>query len=113
MTPGRTFRVVGPRAHGRGLLVCLEGELDFAGAPLLDETLQAVPASSRLIVDMRPLDYIDSSGIAAVLRLESRLKEAGGALECVASPEGAVSRLFELLGLSELLEVCEEPPPAV
>ncbi len=59
---------------------------------------------------MSGLDYIDSTGISALLRLDARLREGGGRLECVVPPEGAVRRVFDLVRLGETLNVCEEPP---
>lgn len=88
----------------------LEGELDVAVAPRLEEAVTTVPPSARLIVDLSPLSFIDSTGLQALLALDARLREAGGRLECVVPPEGAVRRLFDLIGLDDSLAICEELP---
>lgn len=108
--PAGPLRVVGPTERGDGFLMRLEGEFDLAGAPAFDEAASRVPASGRLIIDLRELDYLDSSGLAALLRTDARLRAGGGALECVASPEGGIWRLFELTSISEQIRISEELP---
>ena len=92
-------------------MLTLEGEFDLAGVPAFDEAAGRVPASGRLVVDLRELGYMDSSGVAALLRAEARLREAGGELGCVVGPGGgSVWRLFELTSLSDLIQVFEDLP---
>jgi anti-sigma B factor antagonist len=104
------FAVTGPIERAGALVLQLEGEFDLATAPLFDEAAQALPAHRRLIVDLSAVDYIDSSGIAALIRADARLREFGGRLECVVPPEGAVRKVFELVRLGETFDVCEELP---
>ena len=97
--------------------VRLAGELDVATAPILRETLQASlpPASGpRLVVlDMRGLEFLDSSGVHAITEAELRAREAGGRLVLVRGPP-AVDRVFTLSGRREQLEIVGldpgEPP---
>jgi anti-anti-sigma factor len=50
----------------------LHGELDIASAPQLDETAAAATADLPMVVDLRPLTFIDSTGMRALLRLRNR-----------------------------------------
>ena len=108
--PSRAFRVADPEERGGAVIVGIEGEFDLAGVPAFEAATGRLPADSRLVVDMSGLDYIDSTGISALLRLDARLRAAAGRLECVVPPEGAVRRVFDLVRLGETLNVCEEPP---
>ena len=61
--------------------VKVEGELDLAVADRLDEALTAaVDECSRVIVGLDRCTFIDSSGIAVILRAHNRMQEAGNRL---------------------------------
>lgn len=108
--PAEAFRVAHPEQRGGAVLVGLEGEFDLGAVPDFEAVTAGLPADAHLVVDMRGLDYIDSTGISALLRLDARLRENDGRLECVVPPEGAVRRVFDLVRLGETLSVSEDPP---
>ncbi|HWX46378.1 MAG TPA: STAS domain-containing protein [Solirubrobacteraceae bacterium] len=90
--------------------LALEGELDLAGARQMEESLAAVEREdpSRLIVDLRRLEFIDSTGLRLLLQADARAKERG--YEMVLRPgEPAVQRVFEVTGALEIL--CFEGSP--
>lgn len=85
-----------------GLVVTVAGELDLDTAPRLVERVeQAVPADPEalLLLDVRGLDYIDSSGLRALLRFS---EVTGGRLALVA-PARAVLRALEITRLDECI----------
>jgi anti-anti-sigma factor len=108
--PAAAFRVGDPAERGGTVVVAIEGEFDLGAVPEFEAAMARLPAGARLVVDMRELGYIDSTGISSLLRLDARLREAGGTLACVVPPEGTVRRVFDLIRLGETLSVCEEPP---
>ena len=108
--PTGAFRVAEPEERGGAVIVGIEGEFDLGAVPDFEAATGRLPSDARLVVDMRGLDYMDSTGISALLRLDARLREGGGRLECVVPPEGTVRRVFDLVRLGEALNVCEEPP---
>ena len=108
--PAGAFRVADPAERDGVVVVAIAGEFDLSAVPDFEVAMARLPAGARLVVDMGELDYIDSTGISALLRLDARLREAGGTLECVVPPEGAVRRVFDLVRLGETLSVCERPP---
>jgi anti-sigma B factor antagonist len=103
---------MGPRSQFRTELesnngvvrVALSGELDIASAPLLEEALDAVIANGFLavMVDLRELTFIDSSGLRALLRARARADTSGKGLILVGASDAA-QRLFELTGTQFLL----------
>lgn len=86
-------------------LVALSGDLDLATAPLLEGCLGPVEADgpASIMVDLRDLMFIDSTGLGVLLRARARAEMNGHQLLVVgASP--AARRLFELTGTQFLVD---------
>ena len=80
--------------------VRVEGELDLAVADRLDEVLTAAAAEcSSVIVGLDCCDFIDSSGIAVILRAHNRMREEGNRL-VVYAPTDQVLRILSMTGLT-------------
>ncbi len=90
--------------------IVLRGALDLATAPELVRRVRAAGRPASLLLDLRGLDFMDSSGIAALIRVERHARAAGGRLCCLVDPAGAVGRVLDMTLLGELLGVCEAPP---
>jgi anti-anti-sigma factor len=87
----------------------LGGEFDLAGVPKLDEELAGREnAIETLIIDLREVEFIDSSGLRAVLLAERRAREQGRRCVVVRGPE-AVHRVFRITGCDERLEIVDDP----
>jgi len=81
------------------ILVGLRGELDVAVAVRVVAELSVAAACERdMIVDLAGLEFIDSSGLAALVRVRERARLAGGDL-LLAAPQGQVLRLLSLTRL--------------
>jgi anti-sigma B factor antagonist len=94
--------------HPGGVIVAVAGELDLCTGSLLDEQLDRAIGPLRVVVDLRGLQFMDSTGIKALLRADRRLREVGGRLVVVPGPR-AVHKLFELTGLDGSLDFAEDP----
>jgi anti-anti-sigma factor len=80
--------------------VQIEGELDLAVAGQLDEVLgAAVDECERVLVGLESCTFIDSSGIAVILRAHNRLEEEGRRL-AVYGPSDQVLRVLSMTGLT-------------
>jgi anti-sigma B factor antagonist len=78
----------------------IEGELDLAVAGQLDEVLTAaVDECSRVLVGLERCAFIDSSGIAVILRAHNRMEEEGNRL-AVYAPTAQVQRVLSMTGLT-------------
>lgn len=96
------------RELGESVQLALVGELDLATLHILEQELeQVIPTDKRLILDLRRLQFIDSSGLHALLRADRRLSDAGGQLTIVRGPR-AVERLFRLTGLDTRLRIVDQ-----
>src|SRR5262245_24410221 len=81
-------------------LVTAEGEVDVAVSQELEDLLMTLVADARLIrVDASRMTFLDCSGLNALLRASSSVRERGGDLHIV-EPTRAVRRLLELAGLT-------------
>lgn len=77
------------------------GELDLAVAGELDEKLDgAVGSYERILIDLGRCDFIDSSGIAVILRAHNRMAEQGQRL-AVYAPNDQVLRVLSMTGLTQ------------
>jgi anti-sigma B factor antagonist len=78
----------------------VEGELDLAVAGKLDEVLaKACEQCERVLVGLERCAFIDSSGIAVILRARNRMQEEGNRL-VVYAPTDQVLRVLSMTGLT-------------
>jgi anti-sigma B factor antagonist len=84
----------------RGLVLELRGELDLASAPLLEQQLTELEdeSSGRVLIDMRNLTFMDSTGLALLIRAEQAAQNNGHQLRLRRGSK-QVQRLFELTGV--------------
>ncbi len=93
-------------------LLALAGELDLLTSPALADALEALASGDRRVVlDLRGLEFMDSTGLAVILRFHQRTKDEDFDLVVVRGPE-AVDRVFRVTQTDKLLEVIEVPPTA-
>jgi len=87
---------------GETATLALIGEFDLATVDTVRERLAEVrrEAPSRVVIDLRGLTFIDSTGISFLL---SAVKEDGdGRLSFIASEAPAVRRVFAVTGVAGL-----------
>ena len=91
------------------LLVTLAGELDLANADDVESAvLGAVAGGRRVVLDLRQLDFMDSSGVRVLVAAHAAAEEGGGRFTIVRPPPGgAVSRVLEISGLEGILELVD------
>jgi anti-sigma B factor antagonist len=86
-------------------ILAVRGDVDMATAPFLWERVeQVLPDSERVIVDLRDVDFLDSSGLSVFVRAHRRLCHAGGAL-VLRSPNPRVRQVLDLTGLDQVLTI--------
>jgi anti-sigma B factor antagonist len=86
-------------------VVALRGELDVADAASVAAALVAVAARApEIIVDLAGLEFIDSSGLAALALARVQARRAGGDL-LLAAPHDQVLRVLAVTRLAEVFSV--------
>jgi anti-anti-sigma factor len=91
----------------RSIRVRLAGEVDTYTVPharLAFDSLELVPGAT-VVVDLRDVTFLDSSGLGAVIGLHHRARAAGATLRLVCS--GVSLRLVRLTNLDQVIEVEE------
>ena len=82
------------------LVVTLLGELDVADATAVAAALMtAADREPRIVVDLASLEFIDVSGMAALLRARKHARRAGGDL-LLAAPRPRLLRLLSIPSLA-------------
>ncbi|MCW3065356.1 MAG: hypothetical protein JWN32_2528 [Solirubrobacterales bacterium] len=81
------------------------GELDFARAQKLEDTLRESLMQARLVVlDLRQLVFIDSSGVHAIVNASIRARQVGRRLVLLRGPPN-LDHLFTLTGTRDDVEI--------
>jgi anti-sigma B factor antagonist len=94
------FKVSGRDLENGARDIQVEGELDLAVAGKLDQVLlEAVEQRQQVLVGLERCAFIDSSGIAVILRAHSRMQEDGHRL-VVYGPTDQVLRILSMTGLT-------------
>jgi anti-sigma B factor antagonist len=92
----------------------VEGEIDRAVAPqLLDSVLCAGLAFDHhnIVVDLTDVTFMDSAGLAALAEANRRLRDQCSHL-VVANPSRQITRILELVGLDDQLDIRPSLAPA-
>ena len=100
----RTFQLNHHEPAPDATVVSVAGDLDIASAPAFKQTVGDLMGTGirHVEVDMAHADFIDSSGLGALLWAERRLSAVGGDLE-VTHAEGNIARTFQLAGMDGLI----------
>ena len=80
----------------------LRTTLDAAIAKTLRAALEGIETAARLVLDLRGLSFIDSTGLHLLVALDQRAKRDGFLLTLVA-PAAPIDRAIELCGLDQVL----------
>lgn len=95
---------------GRCLTLRLVGELDHAAAqtvmPGIEDAVEEY-LPRRCVLDLTGVSFMDSSGIAVILKTDRLLQQTGGALALSGVP-GQVRRVLDVAGLTKIVPVLDD-----
>jgi anti-sigma B factor antagonist len=93
------------RSDSRAVL-SLEGEMDLATSPALRQHLLDLrdDGVSQVVVDLSELQFIDSTGLGALVAAVKRYREHGGDI-VLRKPTASVGRVLEIAGLTRVFEI--------
>ena len=96
-------------------MVTVIGEIDLATAPEVQKAVSRLRA--RVVLDLRKVEFMDSTGIRVLLQKKKRLVAAGSDLRLLIN-NPTIRRLVELTGIDDLFQIDEtlrpveeDPPP--
>ena len=97
--------------NGTVAVVAATGELDLSGLPPLEAELDRLiddPALATVVLDLRGLEFMDSSGLRLVILADRRAREGGTRFALVRGNE-TVHRVFEITRMAERLDFVDDP----
>jgi anti-anti-sigma factor len=97
--------------NGSVAIVRPTGELDLSGAAVLETELDRLaedPELATVVLDMRGLEFMDSSGLRLVVVTDMRARDAGRRFSLIRGGE-TVHRVFEITRMSDRLDFVDDP----
>jgi anti-sigma B factor antagonist len=91
---------------GEVLVVALQGHLDTVSSTPLEDRLRTLveEGARQMVLDLSGVDYVNSSGLKAILVTAKQIETAGGKLVlCGLSPN--VMMIFDMIGFSRILNI--------
>lgn len=86
---------------GSVAVVTVSGRVDSETAPMLDtELTKVVGGNSKLVLDLKGVDYMSSAGIRALVKASQAVGKSGGAVKLASVPEPIQSVLYTV-GLNQ------------
>lgn len=83
-----------------GVLV-VRGDIDISGGPVLDAAiLEREPAGSEVVIDLRGVSFVDSSGLRSLLSAARRAHQRGGRV-ILRNVGHEIGRLLEITGTTD------------
>lgn len=94
--------------------VALTGEFDLSVVARVEDELARAEAAQPtvLILDLRELSFMDSSGLRTVVTAHERARKQGRRFIVVNGPD-PVRRVFEITKVDEAIELVDDPAEAV
>ncbi|AZP15518.1 anti-sigma factor antagonist [Streptomyces aquilus] len=108
-TPCHTERLVGGT-----IVVEVQGEIDLCTGPPLSARLDALTAGPfpDLVLDLRPVSFVDCSGLRALCRARNRVLARGGRFRLV-TESARLLGILRCVDLGDAFEVLSRPPEGV
>jgi anti-sigma B factor antagonist len=95
---------------GHSAVVAVDGELDLLSCPSLENAIDQLAESDvdLVIIDLRGVEFMDSTGPHLLVRTQNRTHESGRRFALVRGRK-QVQRLFDLTGLADSLTIVDSP----
>lgn len=100
--------VLSTRQEDVATVVAASGEIDVFTAPQLDVALTAAVAggNGRVVVDLRQVSFLDSTGLGTLVKCLKAATGAGGWLRLVVgSPK--IRKIFDITGLDAAMPISD------
>jgi anti-anti-sigma factor len=96
--------------RGGGAVVVVTGEVDMSTTPALREQLRGPEAvADTVVLDLREVSFMDSSGLGAIVGQHKRARERGFRFAVAVAGATGVERILVLAQLTQVLEIVRSP----
>jgi len=101
-------------AHDDWWVVSVHGDVDIATAPRLREVVIGLVSDGHLdvVIDLGAVDFLDSTGLGAIVGALKRVRTHGGDLRLVCT-NSRIRKVFELTGLDRVFVMADSIETAV
>ncbi len=97
-------------AYDGGVVVVASGEIDIASSPDLRAALLEPQADAEtLVLDLREVTFIDSSGLGVIVGQHKRAQEDRHRFAVAVAPASPINRILNLSGLVKVLDIIADP----
>ena len=97
--------VTAPSSPAEPHVLSITGEVDAASAPdVQDRVPELVRAASSLVVDLRGVSFLDSSGVRLLHRLDRACGQAGARMRVVAPQGNRARRVLDIVGMTLMVD---------
>ncbi len=96
------------------VILDINGEIDLYNAPEIKSKITELMESGKsdIIINLKKVSYIDSSGIGVLISSLSNLKKAGGSLKII-NVFASVRKVFELTKLTSFFDIYDSEEEAM
>ena len=104
-----------PKNHKSSVTVlAIAGRVDAHTVPQLQNRIQTVStaSASNLVIDLSAVDFMDSSGLAALVQGMRRCRATGGRF-CLSNPQQPVRMVLELTRLDQAIDIFADEQEAI
>lgn len=113
VSPG-SFEATSGAVDGGVRVVSVRGELDLGTAPGLEGPLEeAIGAGEPLLLDLSECEFIDSTGIAMIVRAWQQLADGDAERVAICSRNEQVRRVLGITGVGHSIPVLESREEAL
>jgi anti-anti-sigma factor len=103
--------LVDVRRDGAAVIVAPRGDVDLATVSAVRHAIAEAGPVEALVLDLRGVDFLDTSGLQLVLEQRRRAEQEGFRLVLVRGHAG-LQRLFEIAGMTSALTFVDDPAEA-
>ena len=90
--------------NGSELTIALKGRLDTTTAPQLESEIKdSLDGCTKLVLDLKELEYISSAGLRVLLSAQKIMNRQGEMVVKNVAPE--VNEIFDVTGFSDILTI--------
>lgn len=104
------FSVTSTSQDGRAVLT-VRGELDLATAPQLEQAVdEQLSGAGDLVLDLRELDFMDSTGLRIIITAHARASAEGRSFALLRpAPDSTVAKILSIAGLDTQITLVDDP----
>lgn len=105
---------ISSRAKGEVVILDISGEIDLYNAPEIKDIVNKLIEQKKynVVINLKEVTYIDSSGIGALISSLSNLKKYQGGLKII-NVFASVKKVFELTKLTSFFDIYDSEEEAV